>query len=146
MSANAIWARIRGAHERKSTRFVDVVTPPRDLATWAARAASAKLGEDIVVLDVGEVITITDYFVIVSGTSDRHVATVAEEVTRALKERGVRPLRREGEAGARWILLDYVDFVVHLFHQEEREFYRLERLWADAPRLEWEEEVRAFSG
>ena len=110
----------------------------RDLASLAARVAASKQGEAVVVLDVRKLITITDYFVIVSGTSDRQVDTIADSIVAELKEHGARPLRREGEAGARWVLLDFVDFVVHVFHDEEREFYRLENLWRDAPVIEWE--------
>ncbi len=112
-------------------------------ARRAARAAATKQGEAIVILDVRELITITDYFVILSGTSDRQVKSLAEEVVKDLKPDGVKPVRTEGEAGARWILLDYVDFVVHVFHEEEREFYRLENLWQDAPVVEWEGEAEA---
>lgn len=112
---------------------------PREMAILAARAAAGKQGEDVTILDVRDLISITDYFVIASGSTDRQVATIAEEVTRALKERGVRPVHREGESGARWLLLDYPDFLVHVFHQEERDFYRLENLWADAPIVDWED-------
>ncbi|HYV01484.1 MAG TPA: ribosome silencing factor [Actinomycetota bacterium] len=122
------------------------MTDSRDLAVTAARAASSKQGEAIVVLDVSEVITITDYFVIVSAGSERQVKTISEEVIRAAKERGVRPVRQEGEAGTRWLLLDFVDFVVHVFHEEERDFYRLENLWRDAPVVEWEEGAEVRSG
>jgi len=122
------------------------VTDSRDLAVTAARAASSKQGEAIAVLDVSDLITITDYFVIVSAGSERQVKTISEEVIRAAKERGVRPVRQEGEAGTRWLLLDFVDFVVHVFHEEEREFYRLENLWRDAPVVEWEEGAEVRSG
>jgi ribosome-associated protein len=130
-----------------------VVTDPRDpgvalpdsreMAVLAARTAASKQGHAAVILDVRELITITDYFVIVSGASDRQVKTLADEVVRALKEAGVRPVRREGEVAARWVLLDFVDFVVHVFNQEEREFYRLENLWRDAPVVDWEQDARA---
>ncbi|MGH2674685.1 MAG: ribosome silencing factor [Actinomycetota bacterium] len=110
----------------------------RDLAVAAARAAAGKQGKQIVILDVGDLIGITDYFVIASGTSDRQVRTVAEEIERTLKARGVRPVRREGEREGRWVLLDFVDFVAHVFRGEEREYYDLERLWSDAPTIEWE--------
>jgi len=122
------------------------VTDSRDLAVTAARAASSKQGEAIAVLDVSDLITITDYFVIVSAGSERQVKTISEEVIRAAKERGVRPVRQEGEAGTRWLLLDFVDFVVHVFHEEERDFYRLENLWRDAPVVEWEEGAEVRSG
>jgi ribosome-associated protein len=122
------------------------VTGSRESARLAARAASAKQGEDVVILDVRELITITDYFVICSGSSDRQVKSIADEVVDQLKKSGTRPVRREGEAGARWVLLDFVDFVMHVFHQEERDFYRLESLWADAPVVEPDEEDEASSG
>lgn len=112
----------------------------RAVATAAARAAAAKQGEDIVILDVRDLIVITDYFVIASGTSERQVKTIVEEVEKALRARGVKPVRREGEVDARWVLLDFVDVVVHVFGEAEREYYDLERLWRDAPRVAWEEE------
>jgi ribosome-associated protein len=110
----------------------------RSLAALAARVASSKQAEAVLVLDVRELITITDYFVICSGTSERQVKTIADEVMKALREdAGVKPVRREGEVGARWLLLDFVDFVVHVFARQEREYYRLENLWRDAPLVEW---------
>ena len=111
---------------------------PLELARLAARTASSKQADAVVILDVRELITITDYFVICSGSSDRQVKSVADDVVKGLKEAGARPIRIEGETGARWILVDYVDFVIHVFHEEEREFYRLENLWQDAPVLDWE--------
>ena len=122
------------------------MTDSRDLACRAARAASSKQGESVVVLDVRELITITDYFVIASGTSERQVKTLAEEVVRTLREQSVRPVRQEGNGAAGWVLLDFVDFVVHVFSQEQRGFYRLENLWVDAPQVDWEEQARASSG
>ena len=121
------------------------MTESVDFACLAARAASGKQGGDVVVLDVRELITITDYFVIASGTSDRQVKTIADEVVKALRAEGTRPVRSEGDAASRWILLDFVDFVVHVFHQGERDHYRLERLWVDAPRVEWESATQASS-
>jgi ribosome-associated protein len=121
------------------------VKDSRELAVLAARAASTKQGADIAILDVGELIAITDYFVIISGASERQLKTISEEVVRAAKEVGVTPVRQEGEAGTRWLLLDFVDFVVHVFHEEEREFYRLENLWRDAPVVDWEEEAEVSS-
>jgi ribosome-associated protein len=83
---------------------------------------------------VSKQLVITDYFVICSGNNERQVRTIADSVERRLVERfGVKPFRREGEREARWLLLDYVDFVVHVFHREDREYYDLERLWSDAP-------------
>jgi len=121
------------------------VTSSRDLAIVAARSASSKKAEDIVVMDVRSLIGITDFFVLASGTNDRQVRTIAEEVQRALRNQDVKPVRREGEREGRWVLLDYVDIVVHVFHAEEREFYSLERLWADAPVLPWQDRA-ASSG
>jgi ribosome-associated protein len=122
------------------------VTETRDLACLAARAAASKQGEAIAVIDVRDLIAITDYFVIVSGTSDRQIGTIADEVAASLKRQGTRPVRSEGEPSAGWILLDFVDFVVHVFRGEERDFYRLENLWADAPVVDWEDHQDASSG
>ena len=108
-------------------------------AVIAARAAADKQAERIVVLDVRDLIVITDYFVICSGASDRQVKTVIDSVEEALRGMDRRPVRREGEAEAGWMLLDYVDVVVHVFGEEQRDYYDLERLWADAPRGAWED-------
>jgi ribosome-associated protein len=88
---------------------------------------------DAVVLDLRGLSSATDYFVIASGTSDAHVRGMAEHLMQALAPRGVEPHHVEGMAQGRWVLLDYVDFVVHVFHPELREFYQLERLWGEAP-------------
>jgi len=104
----------------------------------AARAASDKLGADTIVLEVGQVLAITDAFVITSGANARQVRTIAEAVEDAVKaDDGPSPLRIEGLDDARWVLLDYGDFVVHVFLDEARRFYDLERLWSDAPRVKW---------
>lgn len=121
------------------------MTESRELAIAAARAASSKQGRDVAVLDVRNLIVITDYFVIASGSSDRQVRTMAQEMEKALRERGVKPVRREGQREGRWVLLDFVDFVAHVFHDEEREYYGLERLWQDAPTVSWERQA-ASSG
>jgi ribosome-associated protein len=124
-----------------------VVKESRPTAVAAAQAAAAKQAEDIAILDVRELIVITDYFVIASGSTERQVKTIVDEVERVLREvHEVKPVRREGESDARWVLLDYVDFVVHVFADEEREYYDLERLWADAPRVDWEPQGVASSG
>jgi ribosome-associated protein len=116
------------------------IPPSRDTAAAAARAAASKQADDVVVLDVSKLIVITDHFVICTATSTRQIRTVVEEIERVLKQTlGVRPARREGEGDAGWWLLDYIDVVVHVFGPEERAFYDLERLWRDAPRLDWEE-------
>src|SRR3989454_9332566 len=105
----------------------------------ALRLVSAALADrkavDPVVLDLRELTAAADYFVIVSGTSDAHVRGMADHLVSDLGPRGVRPHHIEGMSQGRWVLLDYVDFVVHLFHPELRAFYQLERLWSDAPVL-----------
>ena len=114
----------------------ELVSDSMEQALAAARAASAKLATDIVILDVRPLIGITDYFVICSGRNERQVATIVEEIEKQLGEEGVKAYRREGDRQARWVLLDYLDFVVHVFHTEEREYYELERLWRDADRVD----------
>ena len=107
----------------------------------AARAASDKKGEDTIVLEVGPLLSITDAFVITSGSNDRQVRSIAEEVEAQVRTSMNRaPLRVEGLSDAHWILLDYGDVVVHVFLDETRRYYDLERLWADAPRIIWEDE------
>ena len=113
-------------------------------AAVAANAAASKKADDIVVLDVGDIIAITDAFVIASGGNRRQVRTVVEEVERQLAERaGVKPVSVEGLDDASWVLLDYGDMVVHVFLDETRAYYDLERLWSDAPRIAWEPEHRS---
>ena len=102
----------------------------------AIDAIEGRKGEDIVVLDVRDVNDATDFFVIVTGTSDTHVRGIAEAVIGDLLDAGHRPHHVEGLSLGRWALLDYVDFVVHVFHPETRAFYQLERLWSDAPELQ----------
>jgi len=111
----------------------------RSKALIAAEAASAKKAGDIVILDVEPLIGITDYFVICSGNTERQVRTIADEVMRQMLENGLKPYRREGERENRWVLLDYLDIVVHIFHVEEREFYSIERLWRDAASVPFED-------
>ena len=118
----------------------------RQQAVVAARAASAKKGEDPVILEVGQILAITDAFVITSGTNPRQVRTIAEEVeAQVAAQCGPKPLRIEGLDDARWVLIDYGDFVVHVFLDEVRRYYDLERLWADAPRVDWDEEPEAVN-
>ena len=106
----------------------------------AARAAESKTDASTVVLDVGDVLAITSWFVITSGGNTRQVRTIAEEVERVVGEAGgPRPQRVEGLDTLQWVLLDYGDFVVHVFLEESRRFYDLERLWGDVPRVAWQE-------
>ena len=114
----------------------------REQCGVAARAAWAKGGEDTVVLSVGRVLAITDAFVITSGSNARQVRTIAEEVEERVKEAGgSAPLRIEGLDDARWVLMDYGDFIAHVFLQETREYYDLEHLWSGAPRVAWRRDV-----
>jgi ribosome-associated protein len=103
-----------------------------DAALRAAELCVDGKANDVVVLNLGGVTDMTDYFVIASGTSDTHVRAVAEQVRDSLAKTGQRAHHVEGLAQGRWVLLDYIDFVVHVFHPALREFYQLERLWGDA--------------
>jgi ribosome-associated protein len=106
----------------------------------AARAAWSKQGSDIVVLEVGEVLAIVDWFVVASAANARAARTIAEEVEEQLRRHdGTEVLRTEGIDDARWVLLDFGDVAVHVFSEEARDYYDLERLWADVPHLEWQE-------
>lgn len=114
-------------------------TDPRDKARIAAGAAHDKKGGDIVVLDVGDIIGIVDAFVITSAPNTRQVRTIVDEIARQVRERtGDRPRAIEGLDDASWVLVDYGDVVVHVFLDETRAFYGLERLWSDAARVPWE--------
>ncbi len=111
----------------------------REWAAMAARAASDKQGQDTVVLAVGEMLAITDAFVITSGANVRQVRSIADEIELRLKDSGAPgPRRIEGLDDARWVLMDFGDFVVHVFLDEVRDFYELERLWADAETWAWD--------
>ncbi|MEU4670877.1 ribosome silencing factor [Amycolatopsis sp. NPDC023774] len=110
----------------------------RELAVAAAHAAADKLASDVVVLDVSDQLVITDAFVIASAPNERQVGAIVDNVEEKLRIGGHKPVRREGAREGRWVLLDYVDVVVHVQHQEERSFYGLERLWKDCPRIEVE--------
>ncbi len=105
----------------------------RELVRIAALAADAKKADDLVALDVSGPLPLTDAFLLASGDNERNVLAIAGAVEDALLEAGAKPLRREGRTEGRWVLLDFGDIVVHVFHEEERLFYSLERLWKDAP-------------
>lgn len=111
------------------------------MATVAARAASAKLAEDIVVIDVSGQLVITDLFVIASAGNERQVGAIVDEVEEKMRQAGYKPARREGTREGRWVLLDYVDIVVHIQHTDERNFYALDRLWRDCPTIDVELDV-----
>lgn len=107
-----------------------------DLAKAAAEAAEDKLATRIVALDVSEQLALTDIFVLASAPNDRQVNAIVDGVEEKLRQLGVKPVRREGERDGRWVLLDFSDIVVHVQHEEEREYYQLERLWKDCPAID----------
>jgi ribosome-associated protein len=105
----------------------------RDLLQWAATAADSKQAEDLVALDVSGPLPLTDVFLLATGRNERNVVSIANEVEDVLLQSGTKLLRREGKAEGRWVLLDFGDLVVHVFHEEDRVYYSLERLWKDCP-------------
>ncbi|OZD04377.1 ribosome silencing factor [Rhodococcus sp. 06-235-1A] len=107
-----------------------------EMARIAALAADDKLASDVVILDVSDQLYITDCFVIASAPNERQVNSIVENIEDQLREAGHKPVRREGTREGRWALLDYSDIVVHVQHNEERNFYALERLWKDCPTIE----------
>ncbi len=114
----------------------------RELAVAAAEAAADKLADDILAFDVSEQLVITDVFVLCSASNDRQVKAVVEGIEDRLREMGVKAVRREGEREGRWVLLDFIDMIVHVQHAEERVYYSLERVWKDCPTVELPAEVR----
>ena len=110
-----------------------------ELAQAAASAAADKLATDLSIVDVSDQLVITDCFVIASAPNERQVEAIVDAVEEKLRGRGVKPVRREGAREGRWVLLDFVDVVVHVQHNEERGFYGLERLWKDCPRIDFPE-------
>jgi ribosome-associated protein len=114
-----------------------------ELIRIAATAAAEKLATDIIAYDVSDQLVITDAFLLCSASNDRQVRSVIEEIEEKLAKAGVKPVRREGEREGRWVLLDYLDVVIHVQHAEERVFYALERLWKDCPQIELPETVIA---
>ena len=114
-----------------------------ELVEIAAGAAADKLAADIIAYDVSEQLVITDAFLLCSASNDRQVKAIVDEIEDKLRKAGARPVRREGEREGRWVLLDYLDVVIHVQHAEERVFYALERLWKDCPRIPLPEPVSA---
>ncbi len=106
-----------------------------ELVEIAAGAAADKLATDIIAYDVSEQLVITDAFLLCSASNDRQVKAIVDEIEDKLRRVDARPVRREGEREGRWVLLDYLDVVIHVQHAEERVFYALERLWKDCPRI-----------
>ena len=107
----------------------------RELLAVAALAADAKQGEDLVALDVSGPLPLTDIFLLVTGRNERQVQAISDEIEDKLAEAGAKTLRREGKAEGRWVLLDFGDLIVHVFHEEDRMYYSLERLWKDCPAI-----------
>jgi ribosome-associated protein len=112
------------------------------LTRTAAAAAADKLGTDLVAYDVSDQLAITDVFLVVTAANERQVGAVVDGVEEALRGLDVRPTRREGDREQRWVLLDYLELVVHVQHADERKFYALERLWHDCPRIDLGVDVR----
>lgn len=118
------------------------MTTPPDPATIVQRAAQLALerkARDVVSLDLRGISSATDYFVVATGTSDVHVKSIADHIIDQLRTEGARPNHVEGLQGGRWVLVDYIDVVVHVFQSSVRDFYQLEDLWGDAERTEYEE-------
>lgn len=121
---------------------MQVITRSADLARAAADALYAKNATDVVLLDVEKAFFLSDVFVIATGSSSTNVQALADHVEEKLKEsHQVKPLRVEGRTEAEWVLVDFGDIIVHVFQAAARDFYSLERLWGDAPRIKWEEPV-----
>ena len=113
----------------------------RQLTIAAARAAADRKAQEIIALDVSERLVLTDVFLVVSGSNERQVRAIVDAVDEAMHKAGAKALRKEGVTESRWVLLDYADVVVHVQHEEDREFYALERLWRDCPVIELPEDV-----
>ncbi len=107
---------------------------PKDVVL-SLEAGQAKKGEDMTILDLKDISSFTDYFIIMHGNSRRQNVAICENVEQELKEKDIRPASIEGKENAEWILMDYGNFIIHIFSKEAREYYSLEKLWGDAPRL-----------
>jgi ribosome-associated protein len=131
--------------ETNAAEFVQAVTPFEEVdetVRLALHYASEKKAFNMVALDLREIASFAEYFVIVSGANQRQVQAISDEINEQLKEQlKTRPIRVEGYSGAEWVLLDYGDFIVHIFEEKSREFYDLERLWRDAKKVKLPEEI-----
>ena len=114
--------------------------PVRNKAILAARAADEKQATDVLVLAVGPIIYVCDYFVICSASNSQQLRAIVNNIEKTLAQHKVKPVAREGLESSQWMLLDYGDIVIHVFEQEARDYYQLERLWADAEVVAWREE------
>lgn len=134
-----------GATGGGRTPHVTATARAVELARIAAEAAAEKLAADIIAYDVSEQLVITDVFLLCSAANDRQVRAIVDQIEERMRLAGVRPVRREGEREGRWVLLDYLEVVIHIQHAEERTYYALERLWKDCPRVPLPEPVGARS-
>ncbi len=107
-----------------------------ELTREIARLAESKKGVEIISIDLQKISLIADYFVLITGNNERQVDAIVRAIKEGLGGKSIEPTRIEGEKGSRWVLMDYGDVIVHVFHREAREYYQLEKLWADAPQLE----------
>ena len=126
-------SRIPHRTPEKETRLTPEQNDSQTLALHCVNACLTKKAQDLTILDVRNLSSFTDYFIICTGTSDRQVQAVCSAVQEYMKEKGIRPLGIEGERHGRWILMDYGDVVIHIFYEAVRELYDLERLWSEAP-------------
>jgi len=127
---------VRLTDVKRSSEKLTATERALELTQVAAEAAVDKLGTDLVAYDVSDQLAITDVFLVVTASNERQVGAVVDGIEEALRGEDVKPVRREGDRQQRWVLLDYLDLVVHIQHTEERQFYALERLWKDCPRIE----------
>jgi ribosome-associated protein len=128
---------------KEGTQLLTATDRAVELVEIAATAASDKLATDIIAYDVSEQLVITDAFLLCSAPNDRQVRAIVDEIEEKLSKAGAKPVRREGEREGRWVLLDYLEIVIHVQHAEERVFYSLERLWKDCPQIPLPEAVTA---
>lgn len=126
---------MKGSRNLAESDRVDIPTDASELAHRIVEIASDKKGNDIVLLRTAELTTMADFFVIVSGRSDRQVQALAGAIVDELRDDGIRPLGVEGKQSSRWVLLDFGSVIVHVFAPDEREFYGLERLWGKAAQV-----------
>jgi len=126
--------------ERQTNEERSMITVTKDGAVAVARVALDKKAQDVLLLEISALVSYADYFLICSGRSSVQVKAIAEAIERSLREQGIRPLHVEGATEGRWILMDYDELIVHVFLEETRQFYNLERLWNDAPRIAFEDE------
>lgn len=115
------------------------IVDPLEIARLCAVAADSKKATDISIIDVGDIISVADYFVICSGSSDRQVDAIVDSILRACRDQNMKAISIEGEHQKQWVLIDFTQVVVHVFLQEIRDFYRLERLFKDANTIDWQD-------